>query len=63
VLSYEDLCGFDPSVIQNAIPIKEEAKLVRKKKRPINSTFEATITKEVEKLINAHIIFPVKYSE
>jgi hypothetical protein len=61
--SYEDLRGFDPSVIQHAILIKEEAKPIRKKQRPINPALEATIRKEVEKLINAHIIFLVKYSE
>jgi hypothetical protein len=61
--AYEDLCGFDPSFIQHAILIKEEAKLVRKKQRPINPTLEATIRKEVDKLINAHIIFLVKYSQ
>jgi hypothetical protein len=38
-------------------------KPVRKKKRPINPALEATIRKEVEKLINAHIIFSIKYSE
>jgi hypothetical protein len=30
-LSYEDLHGFDPALIQHAIPIKEGIKLVRKK--------------------------------
>jgi hypothetical protein len=29
--SYEDLRGFDPNIIQLVIPIKEEAKLVRKR--------------------------------
>jgi hypothetical protein len=61
--SYEDLHGFDPNVIQHDIPIKEETKLVRQKQRPISPVLEATIRKEVEKLINAHIIFRVKYSE
>jgi hypothetical protein len=58
--SYECLHGFDPSVIQHTIYIKEEAKPVRQ--RPINLTLEATIRKEVEKLLNAHINFPIKYS-
>jgi hypothetical protein len=61
--SYEDLCSFDPSVIQYAIFIKEGAKPVRKKQRLINPSLEATIRKEVEKLINSHIIFLVKYSK
>jgi hypothetical protein len=43
---YEDLRGFDPSLIQHAIPIKEGIKLVRKKQRPINPALEETILKE-----------------
>jgi hypothetical protein len=30
--SYEDLYGFDPALIQHAIPIKEGIKMVRQKK-------------------------------
>jgi hypothetical protein len=61
--SYEDLHGFDPSLIQHAIPIKEGIKLVRQKQRPINPALEATIRKELKKLLKVGIIFPVKYSE
>jgi hypothetical protein len=38
-------------------------KTVRKKQRPINPALEATIRKELEKLLKANIIFLVKYSE
>jgi hypothetical protein len=61
--SYDDIHSFDPNVIQHDIPIKEETKPVRQRQRPINPTLEATLRKEVERLINAHIIFLVKYSE
>jgi hypothetical protein len=61
--SYEDIHGFDPSLIQHPIPIKEGIKLVRKKKRPINHALEATIQKELEKLLKAGIIFPINYYE
>jgi ribonuclease HI len=61
--SYEDLLGFDVVLIQHAIPIKEGVKPIRKKQRPINHAIEATIRKELEKLLKANIIFPVKYSE
>jgi hypothetical protein len=47
--SYEDLRGFDASVIQHAILIKEGAIHVRQKERTINLTLEPTIRKEVEK--------------
>jgi hypothetical protein len=61
--SYEDLHGFDPALIQHVIPIKEGIKPFRKKQRPINPALEATIWKELEKLLKARIIFPVKYYE
>jgi hypothetical protein len=59
--SYEDLRGFHPNIIQHAIPVKEEEKTIRKRQRPINPTLEEKITKEVGKIINAHIIFSLKY--
>jgi hypothetical protein len=58
-----DLRGFDPSLIQHAIPTKEGIKRVRKKQRPINPALEATIRKELEKILKAGIIFHVKYSK
>jgi hypothetical protein len=61
--SYEDLCGFDPGLIQHAIPIKEGLKLVRKKQIPINPALEETIQKELEKHLKDGIILPVKYSK
>jgi hypothetical protein len=61
--SYEDIRGFDPALIQHAIPIQEGIKPVRKKQIPIKPALEATIRKELEKLVKVGIIFPVKYSE
>jgi hypothetical protein len=61
--SYEDLRGFDPNSTHHAFPIKEEEKQVRQRQRPINPALETTIRKEVEKLINDHIIFPITYYE
>jgi hypothetical protein len=63
VWSYEDIRGFDPTIIQHSIPIKEGIKLVRKKHTPINSSLEETIQKELEIFLNVGIIFLVKYSE
>lgn len=61
--SYKDFCGFYPDTIQHAIPIKEDAKLIRQRQRLVNPALEATIRKELEKLLTTHIIFPVKYLE
>jgi len=60
---YEDLRVFDPGITHHAIPIKEGIKLVRKKQRLINPALEATIRKELGKLLKTGIIFPVKYFE
>jgi hypothetical protein len=56
--SYEDLRGFDPSLIQHVIPIKEGIKPVRQKKIPINPALEDTIIKELETSLKDGIIFP-----
>jgi hypothetical protein len=61
--SYEDLCGFNHSLIQHDIPIKEGMKPVRKKQRPIKSAFKATIQGELENFLKVGIIFPIKYPE
>jgi len=61
--SYEDLFGCDPNIIQHSIPVKEWENPIRKRQRHVNPTLEATIRKEVEKILNAHIIFPIKYFE
>lgn len=61
--SYVDLRGFDPGVIQHVIPIKEDFHLVRQRQRPMNLALEATIRSEIDKMLAAHIIFPIKYSE
>jgi hypothetical protein len=49
--SYEDIHGFDPSLIKHSIPIKEGIKPVRKKQIPINLALEDTIRKELENLL------------
>jgi len=60
--SYEDLHGFDPSLTQRSIHIKEGMKPDRKKQRLINSAFKATFQRELENFLKDGIIFPV-YSE
>jgi ribonuclease HI len=58
---YEDLSGFDPSLIQHAIPIKEGIKLGRQKQRPVNPVWEATIRRELGNFLKDGITLPVKY--
>jgi len=63
VWSYADLKGFDPGIVQHAIPIKENLSPVRKRQRPMNLALESTIRNELDKLLASPIIFPVKYFE
>jgi hypothetical protein len=60
---YEDSRGFEPIIIQHATPINEEEKSARKMHRPINHSLEATIRKEIEKIVNSRIIFIIEYSK
>jgi len=46
-------------MIQHAIMIKQDAKRIRKRQRQVNLALEATIRKELEKLLVAHIFFPI----
>jgi hypothetical protein len=45
---YEDIHGFDPSIIQHAIPIEEGMKQARQKQRLINFALKATFQRELD---------------
>jgi hypothetical protein len=60
--TYEDLRTYDIGVIENKIPLKEEAKLFRQKLRLINPMVLPIMEKEV-KLLDAQIIMTLRYSE
>ena len=60
--TYDDLKGFDPSLFQHTIDLNSDAKHVRKKQRAINPKTEPMMRKELSKLIETNIIFPIKYS-
>jgi hypothetical protein len=61
--SYEDVRGFDPGLIQHAIPIKEGIKPVSKKQIPINPAMEATIRRDLENFLKVGVTLLVKYPE
>jgi hypothetical protein len=60
---YEDLKAYDTSIIQHRIPIKEDQKLFRKKLRRINPKLLPLIEKEIMKMYDAKIIFPLRFSK
>jgi hypothetical protein len=61
--SYDDLKTFDTQVMQHVIPIKEGAKPVQQKLRKMHPSLEPTVKDEVNKLLAAHIIFPICHTQ
>ena len=60
--SYEELKTYNPKIIMHNIPLKPDAKHFHQRKRHINPTIEPLIMKEVKKLLDAKIIFPIRHS-
>ena len=60
--SYEELKTYDPEIITHEIPLKPDAKPFRERQNPVNPIIEPLIMKEVKKLLDAKIIFPIRHS-
>lgn len=60
--SYEDLKNFMHGKFKHEIPLKSEATPLRQKKRNYNPTVEGEIFKEIDKMLQARIIFPIHHS-
>lgn len=60
--SYSELKTYDTTLIEHKIPLKPEEKPFQKKLRRINPIILPTIEKELKKLLDAHIILPLRYS-
>jgi len=61
--NYEDLKTYDPSIIQHTIPMISDEKPVQKKLRKIHPNLESQIKSELNKLLKAKIIFPIRHSK
>jgi hypothetical protein len=61
--TYDDLKVYDTKIIQHVIPTRNDAKLVQQKLRKIHPNLELQIKKELNKLLQAKIIFPVRHSQ
>ena len=57
--SYEELKTYDPEIITHDIQLKLDAKPFHQRKRSMNPIIEPLIMKEVKKLLDAKIIFPI----
>ncbi|KAH9321952.1 hypothetical protein KI387_016591, partial [Taxus chinensis] len=60
--SYEDLKGFNPKLAQHTIELDPSTKPIRQKQMQVNPFMEPLMRKELNKLIESRIIFPIKHS-
>jgi len=61
--TYEDLRTYDTNVIEHKTPLKEDTKPFKKKIRQINPMLLLIMEKEVKKMLDAHIIIPLRFLE
>jgi ribonuclease HI len=61
--TYDDLKTFDPNIIQHVILIKPQTLPFQQKLRKMYPKLEPTVQKELNKLLSAKIIFPVRHTQ
>ena len=61
--TYDDLKTFNPQVMQHIIPIKQESRPFQQILRKYHSSLEPTIKNELNKLLVARIIFPIRHTQ
>ena len=54
-----DLKGISPTLCQHEINLEEDAKLVRDHQRRLNPKMKEVVRKEILKLLEAGIIYPI----
>ena len=61
--NYDELKTYNTSIIQHVIPMIDNEKPVSQKLRKIHTNLENQIKTELNKLLRARIIFPVRHSK
>jgi hypothetical protein len=61
--TYDGLKNFDPNIIQHVIPMKPQTLPFQQKLRKTHPKLEPTVKKELNKLLNAKIIFPIRSTQ
>jgi hypothetical protein len=61
--TYDNLNTFDPNIIQHIIPMKPQTQPFQQKLRKMHPKLEPMVKKELNKLLNAKIIFPVRHTQ
>jgi len=60
--TYDDLKTYDMRIIQHVIPIKARVKLFQQKLRNVHSSLNPLFQKELNKLLDAQIIYKFLHS-
>eukprot|EP00253_Pinus_taeda_P034992 PITA_34992 len=60
--TYGDLKTFDTSVMQHMIPLEKEAKPYQQKLCKMHPSLEPLVKKELNKMLDAKIIFPIRHT-
>jgi ribonuclease HI len=60
---YEDLKTYDTNIIQHVIPMKSQTKPFQQKLRKMHPSLEPQVKAELNKLLVARIIFPVRHTQ
>ena len=60
--TYEDLKSYDMNIIQHIIPLKEDTKPFQQKLQKMHPSLESLVEKELNKLLMAKIIFPIRHT-
>jgi hypothetical protein len=61
--TYDDLKTFDPNIIQHIIPMKPQTQPFQQNLKKMHPKLEPMVKKELNKLLNAKIIFPVRHTQ
>jgi hypothetical protein len=61
--TYDDLKYYDKTIFQHIIPLREEAKPVKKNIRMMNPKLKPLVKIELEKLEKPRIIYPIRHSD
>jgi hypothetical protein len=61
--TYDDLKTYDTKIIQHIIPMKPQTKPFQQKLRKMHPSLEPQVKDELNKLLAARIIFPVRHTQ
>ena len=61
--TYDDLNNFYPSIIHHNIPLNLDINPYQQKLKKMHPILDPSLKKELDKILNARIVFPVRYTQ